>query len=58
MIVNLKRYRIYLKSDQGNHKITTIAQNEETAIDMVLKAQNCPRNAIYRIKSDNKPVKI
>lgn len=44
----MKRFRLTLKHDNGKFKIKTVAQDEETAISMVMNAEGCPRTAIVK----------
>lgn len=47
----MKKFTMILSHDNGKTTLKTVAQDEETAIDMVMKAEGCPRNAI-KVKSE------
>lgn len=46
----MKKYKITLKHDNGKINITTMAENEITAISKVMLTEQCPRSAIIKIK--------
>jgi hypothetical protein len=49
MAQTIKNYVILLKHDGGPFQIKTSASSEEAAIQIVMKAESCPRNAIVNI---------
>ena len=46
----MNEYRLTLTHDNGKIKIRTWATDEESAINNVMKAENCPRCAIIKVK--------
>lgn len=44
----MKTYIMTLKHDTGKTKVKVTASNLETAINMVVLAENCPRRAIVK----------
>jgi len=46
----MNQYIITLKHDKGTFKMRVIAENEQAAKEMIMKAENCPLCAIIRIR--------
>ena len=46
----MKRFIITVKHDSGLKRIETVSTDQETAISIVMKRENCPRCAIVQIK--------
>ncbi len=53
--MGMHTYIVILKSDQGEFRVLTAAQNREAAIELVLKAELAPRSAV--IFAGRKPSK-
>lgn len=45
----MNRYTATIKHDTGKYKITTDAENQEKAIELICKAENCPACAIIKL---------
>jgi hypothetical protein len=43
------KFSLELKHDNGKFKVITVATDEESAIDLVMRNENCPRSAIVSI---------
>jgi hypothetical protein len=43
------KFSLELKHDNGKFKVITVATDEESAIEMVLKHEGCPRSSILSI---------
>lgn len=43
-------YSFELKTDSGSYFISVISYNKKSAIEMVMKAEGCPKRAIKYIK--------
>jgi len=46
----MTKYTVTVAHDKGKTKIATWAENEQSAIEQVMKAENCPRSAIVSVK--------
>lgn len=51
----MNRYTFFLNHDHGKVEISTAADNLNSAMKILQMAENCPENAIYKIKI--KPIK-
>lgn len=43
-------YRATLNSDSGLHYITVYTRNKKSAMEMIMKAENCPKRSIKKIE--------
>ena len=57
-MIKMKTYRLTLKHDTGKIRIKTTAENKETAINIIMQFENCPRSAIVKIEHLKTPLKI
>lgn len=46
----MKQYIATLSHDKGKCKLLVLAENEQHAIELIMKAENCPASAIERIE--------
>lgn len=46
----MKRYKVTLKHDNGIVNLTTSANNEQQARELILKHEQCPESAILRLE--------
>lgn len=46
----MKHYKFTIISDQGTHKVSTIAKNLASALQRIINAEKCPEGAIINIK--------
>jgi type III secretory pathway lipoprotein EscJ len=51
-MIKMTRYVAVLQHDKGKVRLHVTATDEATAIDMLMKAEGCPRNAILSIKPE------
>lgn len=45
----MKRYKVYLKHDNGLSEVVTVALSIAQAVKTVMSAESCPERAIYKI---------
>lgn len=46
----MNQYTFTISSDQGKHKVSTIAKNLQSALQRLINAEKCPEGAILNIK--------
>lgn len=46
----MNEYKFTINSDQGTHKVSTIAKNLASALQLLLNAEKCPEGAVINIK--------
>lgn len=46
----MRQYKFTIEYDGGTHKLTTMARNLSSAIQLVMNAEKCPERAIINIK--------
>lgn len=57
-MIEMKTYCVTVKHDNGKCRISLMAQNEDAAKRMIMKAENCPECAIQKIEVSNKKLRM
>jgi len=46
----MKQYKFTIQYDGGTHKLSTVAKNLASALQLIMNAEKCPEGAIINIK--------